>query len=438
MKRVSTLMLAIALCLILCGCNMFVFDTDNILSPPELSGELKPIQQALVESIKGEYTLKYPTYGEIKSAVVTEDLDGDGIKEAFAFYSTSDSEETMMHLNVIVKDKKKYKSVDDNSKSASGIERIDFYDLNGDGKKEIIVGWEIYAESEKQLAVYQFEKNALTQIMSQKYTNYLCIDFDDNGKNEILVQDLDTKESTNKASLYSITENGLTQISGCLLDGKVKSAGRFKLSSLSNGQKAVYIDEIKGIGAVTEVLFMSKGELKNPLLDVENTMENVKTIRSATIPSADVNNDGIIEIPMASDMPNADFNSDEKLYYTNWCSFSGDVLTVKQVSVVNTADGYSINLPKRFIGNIAASKNVDKRTRTVYLYDNELQIIGQRVVTFKAYDKTEYEESEIKKSNNIKVFSKDNTIVVAETFDIGEDLRLTSEELENVLSFNAF
>lgn len=438
MKRVSTLMLAIALCLILCGCNMFVFDTDNILSPPELSGELKPIQQALVESIKGEYTLKYPTYGEIKSAVVTEDLDGDGIKEAFAFYSTSDSEETMMHLNVIVKDKKKYKSVDDNSKSASGIERIDFYDLNGDGKKEIIVGWEIYAESEKQLAVYQFEKNALTQIMSQKYTNYLCIDFDDNGKNEILVQDLDTKESTNKASLYSITENGLTQISGCLLDGKVKSAGRFKLSSLSNGQKAVYIDEIKGIGAVTEVLFMSKGELKNPLLDVENTMENVKTIRSATIPSADVNNDGIIEIPMASDMPNADFNSDEKLYYTNWCSFSGDVLTVKQVSVVNTADGYSINLPKRFIGNIAASKNVDKRTRTVYLYDNELQIIGQRVVTFKAYDKTEYEESEIKKSNNIKVFSKDNTIVVAETFDIGQELGLTSEELENILSFNSF
>ena len=86
---------------------MFVFDTDNILSPPELSGELKPIQQALVDSIKGEYTLKYPTYGEIKSAVVTEDLDGDGIKEAFAFYSTSDSEETMMHLNVIVKDKKK-------------------------------------------------------------------------------------------------------------------------------------------------------------------------------------------------------------------------------------------------------------------------------------------------------------------------------------------
>lgn len=438
MKRVLTLMLAIALCLMLCGCNMFVFDTDNILSPPELSGELKPIQQALVESIKGEYTLKYPTYGEIKSAVVTEDLDGDGIKEAFAFYSTSDSEETMMHLNVIVKDKKKYKSVDDNSKSASGIERIDFYDLNGDGKKEIIVGWEIYAESEKQLAVYQFEKNALTQIMSQKYTNYLCIDFDDNGKNEILVQDLDTKESTNKASLYSITENGLTQISGCLLDGKVKTAGRFKLSSLSNGQKAVYIDEIKGIGAVTEVLFMSKGELKNPLLDVENTMENVKTIRSATIPSADVNNDGIIEIPMASDIPNADFNSDEKLYYTNWCSFSGDVLTVKQVSVVNTADGYSINLPKRFIGNIAASKNIDKRTRTVYLYDNELQIIGQRVITFKAYDKTEYEESEIKKSNNIKVFSKDNTIVVAETFDIGQDLRLTSEELENVLSFNAF
>ena len=136
-------MLCVCLCVSLCGCNIFVFDTDNILSPPELTGEFKYIQKALVESIKGEYTLKYPTYGDIKSAVVTEDLDGDGTKEAFAFYSTSDSEETFMHLNVIVKDKNKYRSVDDSSKPASGIERIDFYDLNGDGKKEIIVGFEI-------------------------------------------------------------------------------------------------------------------------------------------------------------------------------------------------------------------------------------------------------------------------------------------------------
>ena len=438
MKKVLALFMCICLSISLCGCKIFVFDTDNILSPPELTGEFKYIQKALVESIKGEYTLKYPTYGDIKSAVVTEDLDGDGIKEAIAFYSTSDAEETFMHLNVIVKEKKNYKSVDDSSKPASGIERIDFYDLNGDGKKEIIAGFEIYAESEKQLAVYQFDGKALTQIMSQKYTNYLCLDFDDDGQNEILVQELDTKESTNKAALYSVTEDGLTQISGCLMDGKVKTAGKFKLSSLTNGQKAIYIDEIKGIGAVTEVLFMSKGELKNPLLDTENTMENVQTIRSATISSADINEDGIIEIPMASDIPNADLSSEEKLYYTNWCSFSGEVLTVKQVSIVNTADGYSINLPKRFIGNIAVLKSVDKRTRTVYLYDNELQIAGLKAVTFKAFDKDEYEESEKPKGNNIKVFSKDNTVVVAETCDLGDDLKITEQELENILSFNNF
>ena len=438
MKKILAILLCVSLCVSLCGCNIFVFDTENILSPPELAGEFKYIQKALVESISGEYTLKYPTYGDIKSAVVTEDLDGDGTKEAFAFYSTSDAEETFMHLNVIVKDKNKYKSVDDSSKPASGIEKIDFDDLDGDGKKEIIVGWEIYAESEKQVAVYKFDGNALTQIMSQKYTNYMCLDFDDNGQNEILIQELDTKESTNKAALYSVTENGLTQISGCLMDGKVKTAGRFKLSSLTSGQKAVYIDEIKGIGAVTEVLFMAKSELKNPLLDAENTMENVKTIRSATIPSADINDDGIIEIPMASDIPNADFGSEEKLYYTNWCSFSGEVLTVKQVSIVNTADGYSINLPKRFIGNISILKSIDKRTRTIYLYDNELQIVGQKAVVFKAFDKEEYEESEKPKGDNIKAFSKDSTVVVAEIYDIENDMKITAQELESILTFNNF
>ncbi len=435
MKRLITFLICITICLCLCGCDFYAVNTEKLLTPPRLTGELYPIQQALIESIKGEFTLKYPSVGDIKSAVVTNDLDGDGIKEAFAFYSTTDGEQTFMHINMLLKSGKKYKSVDDNKVEASGIERVDFIDIDGDGIKEITIGWEIYAGSEKSLAIYKFSKKRLSQRMLQNYTNFICCDLDENGDNEILIQELNTKESTNKAGVYKLSESGVTQVTGCMLDGMVKTVEKFELSTLSTGKPAVYIDEIKGIGAVTEVLFMADGELKNPLLDSENTMENITTVRSSTIGFADVNNDGIFEIPIASAIPCADKQSEEKIYYTNWCSFGGEALTLKQVSIVNTVDGYSINVPKRWINNISVLKNTDKRTRTIYVYDSETGESGEKIITFKAISKSDYDED---KQSGTKLCVKGDTVFIAEASEYSGNLSLSKEELETIISTDSF
>lgn len=438
MKKIFCVLLCVAFCFLLTGCKFPAFNTEKLLSPPQLSGELGSIQKALVDSVKGEYTLKYPSSGDIKSAVVTEDVDNDGLKEAFVFYSVADKESTQMHINVMIKDEKGYKSVDDSFITASGIERIDFYDLDEDGSKEIIVGFEIYGDSEKQLAVYGFKDKILTQMMLQKYSNYLCVDLDGDKKTEVLIQELDAKESVNKAGVYAFSENGISQIAGCLMDGKVKTVEKFKLSALSNGQPAVYVDEIKGIGAVTEVLFMQKGELKNPLLDKENTMENIKTVRPSTIASADINDDGIIEIPVASDMPCADKDASEKLFYTNWCSFGGEALTVKQVSLVNVSDEYSINLPKRFIGKISVSKDIEKRTRDIFSFDEVKKETKEMLLSFEAMDKSDYEKNEDKYKNCKRVFSKDDTVVVVWETGLESKTTLTDKEFDNILTFNSF
>ena len=149
------------------------------------------------------------------------------------------------------------------------------------------------------------------------------------------------------------------------MDASVKSANAPVLSVLSNGQKAIYIDEIKGVGSVTEVLFISNEELINPLLDSDNTFENISTYRAASIETKDINNDGILEIPVASDLPNAQTDG-EKLYYTNWCSFDGQKLSIKNVTIMNTVDGYYITVPKSMIGYIAVYKNIETHERKVY------------------------------------------------------------------------
>ena len=59
MKRIKRLLAGIAalLCLPLCGCSMLAGDTAELLSPPELSGDIAPIAAAIAASAGGEYTL---------------------------------------------------------------------------------------------------------------------------------------------------------------------------------------------------------------------------------------------------------------------------------------------------------------------------------------------------------------------------------------------
>lgn len=393
LKKAIIITIAIVLSLIISGCDI-VNNTNDMVSPPELTGEMSPIAKALYNSVGNDCDLKYPSSGDRRSAIVLEDINGDGIFEAFAFYSTSDDEMTTMHINAICQIDGKWKSVSDKTVVAIGVEEVDFCDLNHDGIEEILVGWEVNGSNEKQLGVFTFEENAITQLVLQTYTDFLCCDLDNNGINEIFVHLLNTAEKTNKAIVYNYNENGMEQTAGCVMDASVKSTEKPVLATLSNGQKAIYIDEIKGVGAVTEVLFMSKGELINPLLDTVNSFENISTLRAASLATQDINNDGILEVPIASDLPNAG-NSDEKLYYTNWCSFNGEKLSVKLITVVNTVDGYYLTVPNSMLGSIAVLKDIDNHERTFYRYDVANNIMGNMLFKITVIDAYEWDKEEL-------------------------------------------
>ena len=176
-----------------------------------------------------------------------------------------------------------------------------------------------------------------------------------------------------------------------MMDSGVKTATWPKLSELSNGHPAIYIDEIKGVGAVTEILFMSKDQLVNPLLDTQTSFENFATIRAASIEAKDINGDGIIEVPVASDLPNAD-GIEEKLYYTNWCSFNGEQLAVKLVTVFNTVDGFYLTVPNSMVGKIAVRKNIENHKRAFYTYDESTDTLGELLFTICAVPIHEFEK----------------------------------------------
>lgn len=415
LKKAISLIVAMCISISFCGCA-FVDDNDELVSPPELTGEMSLIADALYDVAGSKLDLEYPSAGQYRSAIVLEDINGDDVFEAFAFYNTSDDEMTTIHINVICQNDGQWKSVADQTIIATGVEKVEFCDLNGDGNKEILVGLDVNGSSEKKLSVFTFENGALTQKLIQAYTNFLCWDLDGDTSTELFVHLLLAAEKTNKAMVFNLKENEIVQTMGCLMDANAKSAASPVASFLSNGKRAIYIDEVKGVGSVTEVLYVSEGKLVNPLLDSTNTFENISTYRAASLEMKDIDKDGILEIPIASDLPNAQIDG-EKLYYTNWCSFDGNKLTVKKVTVVNTVDGYYLEVPKTMIGYVAVEKNIEAHTRKLYHYDPVNQMLGKTLFTITAVDVTAWEKGDLERSNKHEIMRNDNTVFVAE---IGE------------------
>ncbi len=431
-SKIIALLTAVFFSFSLTGCNMFSVDTEKLMTPPELTGEMSPINRAIKKSIKGEYQLKYPSSGDRRSAIILEDIDLDGTFEAFAFYSTQDDEMTNMHINVVRKTESGYKSVAEQSVVAGGVERIDFCDLDADGVKEILVGWEVYGSSEKQLCVYSLNGKTISQRLSEKYTGFICCDLTGSGDNELFINLLDTSEMLNSASVYRFSGDGLQKIGGCVLDSGVKTAAAPVHSKLVTGQSAIYIDEIKGAGAVTEVLVFKDGELKNPLLETEDAIENIRTVRAASIRCTDVDSDGFIEIPVATKLPNA-AESDELLYYTNWCDFDGENLVTRKITVFNTIDGYYVEVPKNLEGHLAVLKDTENHRRVFYYFDPETGVIGERLASVEVIGAKKWDDKKTDKTNSFELAREDNNVFIG-SVNVTNTVSISKKELKRLFN----
>lgn len=409
LRKILALICALFITLSLCACDLFTADTPELLSPPALTGDMLPIAEALKKSVTTEHTLEYPSRGDYRSAIVQHDVNKDGVLEAFAFYSTKQDESTLMSINVITPKDGKWSSMAVQSITAGGIDRIDFCDLDRDGTDEILIGWEIYGTSELQLAVYSLGEQALTQRMLEKYSHYITCDLDDDDRNEILILRSSPAQSLNTAHLFSLTSVGVSQIASCELDSSAKTLNHPKAAKLSTGRNAIYIDEIKGVGAVTEVIYLEKGHLVNPLMDPE-AKETTLTLRSASLESHDMNEDGILEIPVQSEVPTVTKTGNtEKLYLTNWCSFNGEALTNQLTTIINLSDGYYYCIPQKWIGRIAILKDSANSLLEIYRYDPEENGAQERLMYFKAVKKADWDKGVYKNQDVTEIVNDGET-----------------------------
>ena len=161
------------------GCTFFEADTEALLNPPLMTEEQEKLNAALTEVIGESYVLKYPETGEVNSAFLFRDLDGDGTEEAMAFYALSDES---TRINVLKKEENSWVSVYEAAGFYGDMESVNFAELD-ENNSVFVVKWE------QETGIYRYRDERLETVFKVPGEGADIVDLDGDGFSEVFIFD---------------------------------------------------------------------------------------------------------------------------------------------------------------------------------------------------------------------------------------------------------
>ena len=123
---------------------MFRSSVEDLFTLPRVSAEYEGLSQELDDLQKQGYELVGPSTGQNIQPVQMVDLDNDGLSEALVFMRLQDDEKPLK-IFVFRPEDDTYHRLCVIESSGTAIDSVQYEDLTGNGRLEIIVGWRISA-----------------------------------------------------------------------------------------------------------------------------------------------------------------------------------------------------------------------------------------------------------------------------------------------------
>ncbi len=281
---------------LLSGCIFDVNDAD-MLSKPKLPLELEEISQVLKDHFNEDIKLITPLEGENKKSVQFIDLDMDGENEVIALHS-KETDRYAMKITVLSKKDDKWRINTDIQGIGYDVNKIAFPDLDGNGVKEIVVGWQSGAQLNKGLSVYMHGEKGYEEIFKDSYTEFVTGDVNDNKQEELVTVKLSRSDAFAKIRVYTLVNGRLGLLAENHMDGFVNEYASVQIGKINPYVTGIVIDAKVGArSGFTDVFVYKNNQLRNLYFD-EKWKVTRETYRQVERQSTDLNKDGIIEIPI--------------------------------------------------------------------------------------------------------------------------------------------
>lgn len=383
-KFIAVLLAVITMSVIFTSCDSVdvIRPVSDLLSAPLYYEEYEELVDSFNHSVSGEPLLCSPQKGNNKSAIIVNDVDNDGETEALIFYKLS-TDTTVVRMHYFNISSGEWISNGDFNGYGNEIDNVVIEDMDGDGFKELIVTWSISGVSSSNvMSIYRATKmtGKFKEISNETCSVSEVLDIDSDGKKEIfyITQSNPSGVMQKTARAIKFSGDSVIHMGETKLDPNISSYSSVKTEkSGGDSPMKIYIDAFKGeTNMITELIFWDKEkkELVAPLLDPETVSNNV-TLRFEPIPCADVNNDGIIDIPVQTDIFGKGDDSvtidTENIYLTEWRNYES-LSKAKTIAntLINYSDGYMIFLSKEDLNTLGIRNYRSQNCWVVYKTDN--------------------------------------------------------------------
>ncbi len=425
------------------GCADTGFGDDTLLRPPRATGDEAKIQDIISEQAGGDYTLKYPQNGDNRSAVIMRKFDDE--KYAVALYATEN--DSKLNVSIIAYEEDDWKCIGTFNNSGTGVDRVIFDDIDSNGDDEIIIGWSTYDQNKKTLSAYSFENETVREMtIDETYSSIAVSDITGDNVDDMILLSLSTSKTASQAKILQYSEQEkrpISKLNTLTLDSDVTEFSNVMVGKIDKNTKGIVIDGKKsGDILTTQIIYFDKKQniLVNPLVEAldENNTTNV-TNRKDSMTSRDVDGDGIIEVPVVTQMSaSTDKDASSICSLTSWkqISTADNSLKTKMSAVINYNDGYYFVMPDKWKnGAVTALSDADTRQLTFYVWNSSTGSLGDKLLILYRY--TKYEWSDIDKRALFKLDDvKDkstNAVFAAQIFNTNaqDKLNITEQEVKN-------
>lgn len=353
MKRIGRKLLllcaAVMLSCVLSGCmaDSTIEDLFTLPQPPiEYAGLAGKINQLITEG----YEYASPTGGQNIQSVQMVDLNMDGRSEAIAFFRRA-ADEKPLKIMVFFPQGETYELLCTIESSGSAVENVQYQDMNGDGTRELIVGWKISTDVQN-VAVYSVAQEP-TVLLHNAYTRYSIQELDGDGTPSLLIFRADA-DGSSVAEFYGWRTDAMTLVYRSPLSSTMAELGGGSIvtGKLNEETPAVYVTGVNEKGmAVTDILMCREnGTLTNAALNWSTGVSGVIYPYRQLNPQ-DINGDGITEIPAPTTVSEQGKQNDGIVHWLQ-CDSNGNTWRTGTTYHCQSSGWYFI-LPEEWVGRVS-------------------------------------------------------------------------------------
>ncbi len=426
MKKILFLMLSCVVMINFSGCAGIFDAPASLMSPPKGLGDLVEIEEVLENSHSG-FEFSYPTVGEYRNAVMIDDFNNDGNRDAVAFYQTTENKNITIHLCVLTKKNDEWKIKFDSALSGIGIDRVETADICSDESKEFLIGCKLNNTLEQELNVYKMDKLGVQLLTQERYTDFCVCDLGASKKPQIAIFKLGSQSSsvsqvidssiikntaTAKLISFSYQKDSIPFALGSAnFDTNVISFSKLETAPISKNQNGIFVDAAVSKDTMITEIFYYDQTIKALFYDKRNNSTKF-TQRNSLIESKDINSDGKIEIPKSylCNGYSQDTEYGDRVYFTEWYSLDNKKMSKRVASgFLNSNDNYFIKTADSWLGNVTAKKDYDSREQIFCEWDFTKKDFGEEIFRIKVFVKSDFSHNnsgytEIK-SNDEEVYA---------------------------------